>query len=573
MQLDRSAIPQSSSSSSKLKTSRNSNIDDDGEEEEGSDRDHCSMAQFCTPFSSFHICELPLTMIPPDSDIIAICAFRLKHEQSARTESSGVSDSNAIRHGSTSSPRRIGADSKIVLGVCATQYLGDHRPSRSFFNVYMFHESTLLGYCNQQSESTSENIPKDSMMMMEHRLESFELGFVPLQLTTTTIHNGGVQNQLFLLSGTDRHVHCYFLDQIYFPNKGISAGSGNAGGGSSSGGGGGMSVAPSLVAQYQVREARIENIFPELTELPSSALSIDIINERDCNAVAVGCQNGYISLSVQSKELLPQQQQQQQQQNNKATYNRLLSSPISAVRFFTVTNSPAQSSHPLITALNRHARQTLDEEAPRSANMLDAQLHSLNLLVAESVGRVMMYRDVIHNGLDDAVALFNFTESGDDEDGEGGGGGEFSGSILQDSVLCLHVADINADGINEILVGTYSCKIFVYELERGNEPNGPPPLEDHDRISWYYQLSNCIKCPSPVHAIDALDINNDGVNEVIASTMYALQVIQPNLSMINQKLVSRMDTLSEILSLTEQIEEEEESIISLLLQSLQTQKA
>ena len=40
----------------------------------------------------------------------------------------------------------------------------------------------------------------------------------------------------------------------------------------------------------------------------------------------------------------------------------------------------------------------------------DSKTHCVNLLVAESVGRVILYRDVLHHGLDDACVLFSFTD-------------------------------------------------------------------------------------------------------------------------------------------------------------------
>lgn len=56
-----------------------------------------------------------------------------------------------------------------------------------------------------------------------------------------------------------------------------------------------------------------------------------------------------------------------------------------------------------------------------------------------------IFRDVKKNNISDSIQLSKLTN---------------------DTILSLSTFDINADGINEIIVGTYSKKLLVYSLNK-----------------------------------------------------------------------------------------------------------
>lgn len=79
-----------------------------------------------------------------------------------------------------------------------------------------------------------------------------------------------------------------------------------------------------------------------------------------------------------------------------------------------------------------------------------------------------------------------------------------------DCILSSCVADINMDGNNEILLGTYSHEILIYI---------------YDKSKWI--LMDKKKFDSPVHSMCYLDLTGDGLKELVVLTqrgVYFLQV-------------------------------------------------
>lgn len=60
----------------------------------------------------------------------------------------------------------------------------------------------------------------------------------------------------------------------------------------------------------------------------------------------------------------------------------------------------------------------------------------------------------------------------------------------KDSVLCVNAADINADGVNEIIIGTYSKQMLIYTAKTFESFDKNTKLE--------YELNTQYKFPSPV---------------------------------------------------------------------------
>ena len=93
--------------------------------------------------------------------------------------------------------------------------------------MYVFNEMELLEYgLNRAGKASDGSAALDSQQeavltaerskATSHHLNSFDLPFVPLQLKTASIQgNGGIQTPIFLLSGTDKNVHCYWIDSVF----------------------------------------------------------------------------------------------------------------------------------------------------------------------------------------------------------------------------------------------------------------------------------------------------------------------------------------------------------------------
>lgn len=71
-------------------------------------------------------------------------------------------------------------------------------------------------------------------------------------------------------------------------------------------------------------------------------------------------------------------------------------------------------------------------------------------------------------------------------------------------VLSLDVANIDDDGMDEIIIG--------------NEGNAVAVIDDENKVKWKTTLDN------PVYSVEALDVNNDGLLEVVALTNKYLEL-------------------------------------------------
>jgi len=84
-----------------------------------------------------------------------------------------------------------------------------------------------------------------------------------------------------------------------------------------------------------------------------------------------------------------------------------------------------------------------------------------------------------------------------------------SGSESSDCVLCCCIADINMDGQNEILLGTYGQEVLIFAL-----------------INDTWELVSRKLFDAPVHFISYIDITNDGIKELIVLTQRGVHILQ-----------------------------------------------
>ncbi|CAG9310867.1 KPTN [Blepharisma stoltei] len=120
-----------------------------------------------------------------------------------------------------------------------------------------------------------------------------------------------------------------------------------------------------------------------------------------------------------------------------------------------------------------------------------------DLLVASAVGYAVVYRDVAQEGL----ARKNIIP------------------CTQDAITCVVTSDIDFDGQREIILGTYNQTVCCYKL-KGN----------------VFELIWSKTFPQPIMSICELDINRDGIFELIVVTMYGISVFSPDFEAALEKL-------------------------------------
>ncbi|PIO05064.1 hypothetical protein AB205_0210110, partial [Aquarana catesbeiana] len=94
---------------------------------------------------------------------------------------------------------------------------------------------------------------------------NLELKFTPFQLCHAEVQDGDQQETVFLLGGNDQYIH------LYKENESL----------------------------HQFEEQPVENLFPELRDLPSNVtwLSVHNIPDTQRRITAYGCQSGYFCIS------------------------------------------------------------------------------------------------------------------------------------------------------------------------------------------------------------------------------------------------------------------------------------
>ncbi|KAI7852020.1 hypothetical protein BDC45DRAFT_194455 [Circinella umbellata] len=126
----------------------------------------------------------------------------------------------------------------------------------------------------------------------------------------------------------------------------------------------------------------------------------------------------------------------------------------------------------------------------------------LHLVVTCAIELAIVYKCIKKNGLEKSRVL---PQSGN-----------------YDSVLCSHVMDVDWDGENEILIGTYGRQVLIYKQVAGTQ--------DYN-ILWRRQFSY------PIYRISHLDLNRDGLDELIVTTMYGVHILQPNMRKARERLL------------------------------------
>lgn len=144
----------------------------------------------------------------------------------------------------------------------------------------------------------------------------------------------------------------------------------------------------------------------------------------------------------------------------------------------------------------------------------------------------VVYHDVPIAGLDPAPTLVGglagrVPDTAQHISGRlGGRGGVFSlpNSAKEGMITSVHFDDLDFDGTKEILVGTVSGATLIYK-----------EVESHGYVLvWKRQF------PAPVYAIFSADINCDGVNELVVITLLGVHILQPNLAMVRAKLLRQL---------------------------------
>nr|XP_057943095.1 KICSTOR complex protein kaptin isoform X1 [Doryrhamphus excisus] len=322
-----------------------------------------------------------------------------------------------------SSPKR-----GLVVGITFIKDSGDK--ATPFLNIYCDYEPG--------SEFNLESIAQSCL--------NLELQFTPFQLYHTEVQsdNGG-RETVFLLSGHDQRIH------LYKENASL----------------------------HQFEEQPVERLFPELQQLPSNVLWLDMLTIADDQRLsAFGCQNGCVGLAL-VKQSGPEVLQ---------SWRVQFDSPISIVLLFPLTcqTEPNMPSRDKILGVKDY-----------------------NLLVTSTIEMAVVYRNVQQRGLSHSMCL--------------------SESDQWDAVLCALVIDLDFDGEKEVLLGTYGQELLCYKFQHAAEGE-----DGHFQFLWRRSFK------SPLLSIIYLDLTGDGLRELAVLTLKGLHILQHSLTSTADLVLERL---------------------------------
>ncbi|KAM9729100.1 KICSTOR complex protein kaptin [Menidia menidia] len=322
----------------------------------------------------------------------------------------------------------------LVVGITFIKDSGDK--ATPFLNIYCDYEPG--------SEFNLESIAQSCL--------NLELQFTPFQLYHTELQDAdGGRETVFLLSGHDQRIH------LYKENASL----------------------------HQFEEQPVEKLFPELQELPSNVLWLDMLSISGGRRLsAFGCQNGCVGLAVVSQtgpEVLQ-------------SWRVQFDSPISTVLLF-----PLRCRSSLAGA----------EQS--------AEVEGYNLLITSTIEMAVVYRDVQERGLSRSTCLPE--------------------SDQWDAVLCALVIDLDFDGQKEVLLGTYGQELLCYKFQ----PTGSGG-DGQFQLLWRRSFK------SPLLSVIYLDLTGDGLRELAVLTLKGLHILQHSLTctadLVLERLARRVSALT-----------------------------
>ncbi|PVU91335.1 hypothetical protein BB561_004444 [Smittium simulii] len=95
-------------------------------------------------------------------------------------------------------------------------------------------------------------------------------------------------------------------------------------------------------------------------------------------------------------------------------------------------------------------------------------------------------------------------------------------------VTCILASDLDYNGICELILGTSNGVISIYKLVTDSM--------NQEGYALVYKK----KFKSPVYEIVAIDLNSDGLNELLITTLLGVHILQPNLALARKVLLQRL---------------------------------
>ncbi|KZC10390.1 Kaptin, partial [Dufourea novaeangliae] len=229
-------------------------------------------------------------------------------------------------------------------------------------------------------------------------------------------------------------------------------------------------------------ESPIEKYFPELHDIQAISLWINIYYYDNYNwrLTVIGCECGLVKVAIVNVLEL----------KVRRSWKLRYDTPICSVCVFPQQNNITKPSF-IKPNGSKHSSSNTETK--------------LNILIVNTCNAVV-FMDILNKGMDEDIRL--------------------NGSETSDCILCSCIADINMDGQNEILLGTYGQEILIFSF-----------IND----TWELIVRKLFN--APVHSICYMDITNDGLKELIVLTQRGVHILQHNIADVKDEWKKRYQRL------------------------------
>lgn len=239
----------------------------------------------------------------------------------------------------------------------------------------------------------------------------------------------------------------------------------------------------------QMSQNQVFEFFPEFQNLFSVPLWWDSTLSNNKRLTVIGFQDASITLSIVNlctKEI--------------HKFERNHESPITCVRIFE-TSKLVQCPQFVKEVLGE---DEFDDPIPKK---IEEQNDHLHIVASSALQGAVVYRSILSKNLENALTLPE--------------------SDKFDCVLTLLAVDVDFDGENEIIIGTYGQQVLIYKFTNN----------DQYQVTWRRSFAD------PVLGIQALDLTFDGMLELAVLTLKGVSIMQHQLGEVTRLVASRLKAL------------------------------
>ncbi|CAH1265666.1 KPTN [Branchiostoma lanceolatum] len=256
----------------------------------------------------------------------------------------------------------------------------------------------------------------------------------------------------------------------------------------------------------QFVEENITDCFPEFDNLPGNAVWMDTQRVGGHKRItAFGCEDGHVNVAIVNEASKEIQCMGGVQHDG----------PITSVRIYR-------------SKLDTPCPAALGSKAPPPA-IHTTQEGEYHLVVTSVLELAVVYREVMLGGLTRQAILPE--------------------SNLYDSALCCCVGDVDWDGRNEVIIGTYGQELLVYKYCEGSsrsrhKSNSSVASEKSASLESDFTLLWRRSFAHPILALAYLDMTRDGLWELVVISTKGCHILQHSLEEAAGKVTERLESLT-----------------------------